>query len=143
MSWPVGKPFSAEHRARISAAMTPATRAKISAALTGRPKSAKSRAKMSVSHMGRKTGPRETFSPESRAKMSAAAMGKKRGPQSAEHRAALSAAHAGKTYPTRIRAAQLKGGPIVDAATRARLHALRGGKPLSSAQGEAPTGGRS
>lgn len=106
---------------------TPETRAKISAAKTGRPngnkgmkRSAEFRAKCSAWQKG-KVVPREwiermqrarkPLSQESRAKISAAHLGKSRGPLSPEHRAKISVAGLGRkqsdTHRARLSAARM------------------------------------
>lgn len=116
----LGKKFSDERRAKHSAAQkgttrgTPSseTRAKISAALLGRPLSAEHRASVSATKRG------TTLSDEHKAKLSAALKGKTRSPEhqakisaantgkalSQAHRASLSAAHKGKLIPLDVRA---------------------------------------
>ena len=114
-------PFSAEHRAAISAGKvgrriktlprTAEHKAAISAANTGRKRSPETRQKMSAQRRGRKMPPRTDehraaisaanigrpkHSPEARLKMSASRKGKKMPPRTDKHRAAISAANMGR-----------------------------------------------
>lgn len=86
----VGKPLSAEHRAKLSAALKGKTQP---------PRSAGHRAKIAVAMQGNRHGLGQVHSPKARAKMSMAALGNQhnRGKIcSAEHRANVSAAKRGK-----------------------------------------------
>lgn len=112
------KEFTAERRAKISAALRGRPvplerRAKIAAALRGRVQTPEHRAKNSAANKGR------TLSPEHCRRISEAMTGVKRGPLSPETRAKLSAAKLG-----------VKRGPM-SAENRAKLSAAHRGVPLS------------
>ena len=72
--------------------LAPETKAKQSAAQTGKKQSPETKAKIGAANTGK------TRSPEAKAKMSAAKKGKKLGPQSSEHKAKRVAANTGKKH---------------------------------------------
>lgn len=101
-----------------------ATRAKISASLTGRIQSEQARAKLSAFNKGK------VFSDETRAKLSAARKG--RG-HSQEARARMSAAHKGKvpSEESRVKMSVARKGKPLPEETRAKLSAAHKGKVKS------------
>jgi hypothetical protein len=105
---------------QISPMLDDRVRAKVSAALVGKPgqpRSLETREKMRITRS----------TPEARAKNSAAQLGKKRGPRTIEHRKNLSLSHSTPEARARNRAVHL--GRIVTLEARAKMRAAKLGKP--------------
>lgn len=111
----LGKTFTPEHRANMSAA------------LRGRPCSPETRAKMRVAHKGK------VLSPEHREKISAAKKGKRLPPFSPIHCARLSAAKIGHVLSaeSRSKLAASQTGKKASLETRAKMRASARGRKMS------------
>lgn len=125
-----GLVVSEAHRAKISAANTgkpqhAATKAALLKANTGSKRSDEARAKMSAKWVGR------VVSDETRARMSASAIGRS---FSDEHRASLKAARQGRVFSdeTRAKMSAAQIGKTHSAESKAKMSAARKGKPKSA-----------
>lgn len=101
--------------------LSAASRARMSAAQSGVPKTPEHVAKVRAALLGR------TMTEDQRQKMRDAKLGSKRGPHSDEHRAKIAAAHRGRTFSPEHRAklAVAKQGRTLSAETRARMSAAQ------------------
>jgi group I intron endonuclease len=101
------------------------SKAKMSAAHSGIPKSEETKAKISAARLGKK---RALVSEETKAKMSEAKLGKTRAPHSDESKAKMRAAKQNISGETRAKMSAARKGRIISDETTAKLSAARVGK---------------